>query len=54
LQGNQQQALEWLNILISVVPTDPSILGRLGRMFDTLGEKSQAFQYYSEVSAFFE
>lgn len=29
-QGNLSQALEWLNILISVVPTDPAVLAKLG------------------------
>ena len=35
--------------LISLVPTDPGILQRMGEIFD--GEdRSQAFQYYYEVS----
>ena len=48
--GNLPLSLEWYNILISVVPTDPGILARLGSMFERDGEKSQAFHYYSEVS----
>ena len=35
--------------LISLVPTDPGILQRMGEIYD--GEdRSQAFQYYYEVS----
>lgn len=49
-QGNLQQAMEWFNVLISVVPTDPGVLARMGDMFVRDGDKSQAFQYYSEVS----
>lgn len=47
--GNLPLALEWYNILISVVPTDPGILARLGSMFERDGDRSQAFQYFSEV-----
>ena len=36
--------------LISLVPTDPGVLQRVGEIYD--GEdRSQAFQYYYEVSA---
>lgn len=48
MQGNTVQALEWYNVLVSVVPTDPGILAKLGDMFDKEGDKTQAFQYYSE------
>jgi intraflagellar transport protein 88 len=41
-------ALEWYNILISVVPTDPGILSRLGNIFIKDGDRGQAFHYYSE------
>ena len=37
--------------LIGVVPSDPSVLARLGELYDNEGDKSQAFQYYYDVSA---
>ena len=43
------QAIEWLMQLISVTPTDPHVLAKLGELYDTEGDKSQAFQYYYEV-----
>ncbi|KAJ3390058.1 Intraflagellar transport protein 88 [Entophlyctis sp. JEL0112] len=52
-RGNLQQAMEWYNILISVVPTDPGVLARLGDMFVKDGDKSQAFQYFSESYRYF-
>ena len=44
------QATEWFTQLISIVPTDPAILSRLGELFDNEGDKSQAYQYHYEVS----
>lgn len=44
------QAIEWLMQLISVVPTDSRALSKLGELYDSEGDKSQAFQYYYEVS----
>lgn len=44
------QAIEWLMQLISVVPTDSHALAKLGELYDSEGDKSQAFQYYYEVS----
>lgn len=35
-------------MLISIVPTDVFILARLGEMLDEKGDKSQAYQYYSD------
>ena len=35
--------------LISLVPTDPGILQRLGEMYDSDNDRSQAFQYHYEV-----
>ena len=35
--------------LVSVVPTDPVILSRLGDLYDGTQDKSQAFQYQFEV-----
>lgn len=46
-----QQAIEWLMQVISVTPTDPQALAKLGELYDTEGDKSQAFQYYYEVEA---
>lgn len=43
------QAIEWLMQLISVVPTDSHALAKLGELYDSEGDKSQAFQYYYEV-----
>uniref|UniRef100_A0A8D2D5E2 Intraflagellar transport protein 88 homolog n=1 Tax=Sciurus vulgaris TaxID=55149 RepID=A0A8D2D5E2_SCIVU len=42
------QAIEWLMQLISVVPTDSKALSKLGELYDSEGDKSQAFQYYYE------
>jgi hypothetical protein len=41
--------LEWFNILVSVIPTDPGILQHLGDIVVKEGDRSQAFHYYSEV-----
>lgn len=46
------QAIEWLMQLISVVPTDSKALSKLGELYDSEGDKSQAFQYYYEVSVY--
>lgn len=35
--------------VISVAPTDPQALAKLGELYDSEGDKSQAFQYYYEV-----
>ncbi|MGH0135920.1 UNVERIFIED_CONTAM: hypothetical protein FKN15_061915 [Acipenser sinensis] len=43
------QAIEWLMQLISVAPTDPQALAKLGELYDNEGDKSQAFQYYYEA-----
>ena len=37
--------------LISLVPTDPTVLQRLGDMYED-SDKSQSFQYYLEVTMF--
>ena len=36
--------------LIGVVPTDASVLAKTGEIYDNEGDKSQAFQYYYDVS----
>lgn len=35
--------------VISVTPTDPHALAKLGELYDSEGDKSQAFQHYYEV-----
>lgn len=47
------QAIEWLMQLISIVPTDSQALAKLGELYDTEGDKTQAFQYYCEVGLLF-
>ena len=37
--------------LISLVPTDPTVLQRLGDMYED-SDKSQSFQYYLEVTTY--
>ncbi|XP_069747454.1 intraflagellar transport protein 88 homolog isoform X2 [Narcine bancroftii] len=47
------QAIEWLMQLISIAPTDPQALAKLGDLYDIEGDKSQAFQYYYESFRYF-
>lgn len=35
--------------VVSVSPTDCSVLARLGQLFDDEGDESQALHYYTEV-----
>ena len=35
--------------LVSLVPTDPGVLQRMGELYDAEDDRSQAFQYYYEV-----
>ena len=35
--------------VISLVPTDPHILQRVGEMYDQEGDRGQAYQYHYEV-----
>ncbi|KAJ6662354.1 hypothetical protein lerEdw1_012518 [Lerista edwardsae] len=53
LMEDPNQAIEWLMQLISVVPTDSHALAKLGELYDTEGDKSQAFQYYYESYRYF-
>lgn len=46
------QALELYQQASSLVPSDPTILSKLGEIYDSEGDKSQAFQYYYEVMKF--
>lgn len=52
MMEDPNQAIEWLMQLISVVPTDSHALAKLGELYDSEGDKSQAFQYYYEVCSF--
>ena len=52
LMEDPNQAIEWLMQLISVVPTDSRALSKLGELYDSEGDKSQAFQYYYEVGRY--
>ena len=36
--------------LVSLVPTDPTALSKLGEVYDGVQDKSQAFQYHYEVT----
>ncbi|KAG8524695.1 Intraflagellar transport protein 88, partial [Galemys pyrenaicus] len=53
LMEDPNQAIEWLMQLISVVPTDSRALSKLGELYDSEGDKSQAFQYYYESYRYF-
>ncbi|KAF2973715.1 hypothetical protein EK904_004557 [Melospiza melodia maxima] len=53
IMEDPNQAIEWLLQLISVVPTDPHVLSKLGNLYDTEGDKSQAFHYYCESYRYF-
>ena len=39
--GNTMEAIKWFNILITLVPTDPGILARLGAIYDKQDDRSQ-------------
>ncbi len=47
--GDIAQALEWYQLLISIVPTDPDALARIAELFDKDNDKSQAYQHMLEV-----
>nr|XP_009921233.1 PREDICTED: intraflagellar transport protein 88 homolog isoform X1 [Haliaeetus albicilla] len=53
MEKNPKKAIEWLLQLISVVPTDPHVLSKLGKLYDNEGDKSQAFHYYYESYRYF-
>lgn len=37
--------------IVSLSPTDCSVLAKLGQLFEEEGDESQALHYYTEVSA---
>ena len=38
--------------LVTLVPTDPGVLARLGELHDAENDRPQAYHYYYEVSQF--
>uniref|UniRef100_H3DE04 Intraflagellar transport 88 homolog n=1 Tax=Tetraodon nigroviridis TaxID=99883 RepID=H3DE04_TETNG len=48
LLEDPQRAIQWLMHIISVSPTDCSVLAKLGQLFDDEGDESQALHYYTE------
>ena len=48
LQGNFQHATKWFSILSSKVSTDPTILSRLGQLYNREQDEAQAFHYHLE------
>lgn len=34
------------------ISSDPGVLQKLGEMYDSMGDKQQAFQFYSDVSIY--
>jgi len=39
------------NQLLGIIPSDPGVLQKLGEMYDQIGDKQQAYQFYSDVSS---
>jgi hypothetical protein len=44
-----KSALDWSGRLLSILPTDPNLLARVAQLYQKVGDRSQAFHYYSEV-----
>lgn len=40
------------NQLLGIISSDPGVLQKLGEMYDSMGDKQQAFQFYTDVSNF--
>ena len=38
------------NQLLGIIPSDPGVLQKLGEMYDSIDDKQQAYQFYSDVS----
>uniref|UniRef100_A0A3Q3XHF3 Uncharacterized protein n=1 Tax=Mola mola TaxID=94237 RepID=A0A3Q3XHF3_MOLML len=53
LLEDPQQAIECLMQVISITPSDPQALAKLGELYDSERDKSQAFQYYCESFRYF-
>lgn len=41
------------NQLLGILSSDPGVLQKLGEMYDSIGDKQQAFQFYNDVSVYF-
>lgn len=41
------------NQLLGIIPSDPGVLQKLGELYDSIGDKQQAFQFYNDVSSFY-
>lgn len=41
------------NQLLGIIPSDPGVLQKLGEMYDAIGDKQQAFQFYNDVSSIY-
>eukprot|EP00756_Hemistasia_phaeocysticola_P061375 Hpha_TRINITY_DN4855_c0_g1::TRINITY_DN4855_c0_g1_i1::g.20295::m.20295/K16474/IFT88; intraflagellar transport protein 88 len=53
LQDHVPKAVEWFRRLITRVPTDPSVLARLGTIHAKLQDESQAYHYHFEAHRYF-
>lgn len=49
MMGDSAQALELYSQANSLAPSDPSIYAKLASLYENEGDKSQAFQCYSDV-----
>jgi intraflagellar transport protein 88 len=47
--GSIDLSIEWYLQVHTAVPSDGGILQKLGELFDRLGDRQQAFQYFSDV-----
>jgi intraflagellar transport protein 88 len=47
--GNIEKSLDWFKILISILPSDPAILAKIGKIYEDQGDKVEALKYYLEV-----
>lgn len=47
------QAIELYSQANNLAPTDPAILAKLGDLYDSEGDKSQAFQCHYDVSVYY-
>jgi len=53
LQDHIPKAVDWFRHLITRVPTDPSILARLGTIHSKLSDEPQAYHYHNEAHRYF-
>lgn len=50
---NLNLILNRYNQLLGIISSDPGVLQKLGEMYDSIGDKQQAFQFYNDVSTFY-